>query len=252
MKKNSEVITTADLEKMDANEYYDKAFMPRVHVIGRFTMSVAFFLSFASVLYFIIFKKYTLPAANYLNVFLAIGSIGLGLWLTEPLAFWPTLGSAGTYISYLSGNVSGMRFPVALNVQTSSGSDIGTPRGQVITIVGIVASVFMNLIILTIIILSGTWLINLLPKFVIASFAFVMSCLCGSLLMMRFYMAKKKSTGNLLKQLLYLSISLAIKFLLDTFLPQLITFALLIAVGTTILVAYIMFKRENQKTTQAS
>ncbi len=251
MKNNSDVNTTVDVEKMDANEYYDKAFMPQVHVIGRFTMSVAFFLSFASVLYFLIFKKYTLPPANYLNVFLAIGSIGLGLWLTEPLAFWPTLGSAGTYISYLSGNVSGMRFPVALNVQTASGSDIGTPKGQVITIVGIVASVFMNLIILTIIILSGAWLINLLPEFVIASFAFVMSCLCGSLLMMRFYMAKKKSTSNLWRQLLYLGISLATKILIDTFLPKLLTFALLIAVGTTALVAYLMFRRENQQAKQA-
>ncbi len=108
------------------------------------------------------------------------------MWLTEPLAYWPVLGSAGTYIGYLSGNVGAMRFPVALNLQSVLKADINTMRGQIVTIVGIVSSVVVNLGLLLIFVLGGEWVLGILPQVVIASFAFVMTGLFGSMTAMRF------------------------------------------------------------------
>lgn len=130
--------------------------MPAVHRIGRFTMAVAFILAFLPVAYFVFIKGYSLPLASYINTIVVITSIGIGMWLTEPVTYWPVLGSAGTYLAYLSGNVGGMRFPVAMNVQASLKADINTPRGQVITIVGIVGSIVSNLIILFLIVIFGS------------------------------------------------------------------------------------------------
>lgn len=248
---SEKVINNESKGMSDVQRDYTENFMPKVHVIGRFTMAVAFVLSFLPVLYFLFVKGFQLPWSNYLNVIVAIGSIGIGLWLTEPLAYWPILGSAGTYIGYLSGNVGAMRFPVALSVQSASGADINTPRGQIITIIGIVASVFTNLVILLITILSGSWLISVLPAGVLAAFGFVMPCLYGTMLMMRFASGKDGLVATFLRNLPYLATAIGMKLLITYVFPQLATYGTALAVGTTILVAYIIYRARTSKASAA-
>lgn len=230
----------------NAHSDYKENFMPTVHKIGRATMAIAFVLAFLPVLYFVFVKGYSLPASTYINVTVAIASIGIGMWLTEPLAYWPTLGSAGTYIAYLSGNVGGMRFPVSLAVQSALDADINTPRGQVATIVGIVASVFSNLCILFCIVLGGDWLLTVLPAAVTAAFAFVMPCLFGSMLIMRFN-GKNGIVKGFLDNLPYLAVAMLCKFLIKNVFTSFATFGTAISVGVTILFGYILFKVQNSK-----
>ena len=234
-----------------AEQDYQNDFMPRVHRIGRITMAIAFVLAFLPVIYFYFVVGYQLPGSAYFNTIVAIASIGIGLWLTEPLAYWPVLGSAGTYMSYLSGNVSGMRFPVALSVQSAMKADINTPRGQVITIVGIVASIFTNLVILLVIVLGGGWLLSVLPAPVMASFAFVMPCLLGCMLVMRFASGKEGFVKTFASCLPYLVTAVGCKLIISNFLHQLITYGTAISVGLTILVAYILYRRRVAKADKA-
>lgn len=226
---------------------YQENFMPAVHRIGRITMSVAFVLAFLPVVYFVFIKGYSLPISSYLNTMAVIASVGIGMWLTEPLSYWPVLGSAGTYIAYLSGNVGGMRFPVAMNVQASMKADINTPRGQVVTIVGIVGSVVSNLIVLFLIVMFGAWLVEVLPAPVMGAFSFVTPGLFGSMILMRFGAHPKGYVGGFLSALPYLATSMIVKFVVSNFLPQFSTIGTSLAVGTTILVAYIMFKAKQKK-----
>lgn len=227
----------------DAQKDYKNNFMPQVHRIGRTTMAVAFIISFLPVIYFVVVKGFTASGAAYINVLVAISSIGIGMWLTEPLAYWPVLGSAGTYIGYLSGNVGAMRFPVALSLQSAMEADINSPRGQVITIIGIVASVFMNLFILIIIVLSGNWLITILPKVVIASFSFVMIGLFASMLIMR-WNGKKGLVKGFLSSLPFLATALVIKFFIKYAANFLSSWGVAISVAACVLVAYIIYKRD--------
>lgn len=226
---------------------YQNDFMPRIHRIGWITMGLACILCFLPVIYFYFIKGYQLPGAMYLNVTIAICSIGIGTWLTEPLAFWPVLGSAGTYLSYLSGNVSGMRFPVALNVQSAMKADINTPRGQVITIVGIVASIITNLVILLLIVLAGDWLLKILPQPVLDSFAFVMPCLLGCMLIMHFASGKGGFAKSVVSCLPYLAVTAVCKLAVKYVFKQLDAYGAAITVAATILVAYIIFRKRQAK-----
>lgn len=246
----AEVVENGEIQAdgtQTAQEDYQENFMPKVHRIGRLTMVIAFCLAFLPIGFFYFAKGFALPFASYLNVIVAIASIGIGMWLTEPLAYWPVLGSAGTYIAYLSGNVGGMRFPVALSVQSAMKADINTPRGQVATIVGIVASVFSNLIILLVIVLAGGWILSVLPEAVLKAFAFVMPCLYGCMLMMRFSAGKDGMAKNFLNSAPYLFTAIASKLIIKFLLPQLATYGTAISVGLTILVAYILFKIRTAK-----
>ncbi len=238
----------AGAKVMTAEEDYQQNFMPAVHRIGQSTMAIAFCLSFLPVAYFIVVKGYGLPFATYLNVMIAIGSVGIGMWLTEPLSYWPVLGSAGTYIAYLSGNVGGMRFPVSLAVQAAMNADINTPRGQVATIAGIVGSVFSNLAILLVIVLGGEALLKILPTAVIASFAFTMPSLYGSMLYMRFNGPKGVLAG-FLDCLPYLLVSMSIRWavLKLPFFAPVSKFGTAFSVGATILFGYVMWKVKTGK-----
>lgn len=230
-----------------AQQDYAKNFMPAVHRIGRFTMTVAAVLAFLPVIYFVFVKGYTLPISSYLNCMLVISSIGIGMWLTEPLTYWPVLGSAGTYIAYLSGNVGGMRFPVAMNVQSAMKADINTPRGQVVTIVGIVGSVISNLIILLATVLVSAWLISIMPPFVMGMFSFVTMGLFGSMILMRFAGHPGGFVKGIMASAPYLGTAICVKLIIKYLLPQLAMFGTAISVGVTILVAYILFKVQQKK-----
>ncbi len=243
MENNENKTPVVDTTQKD----YAENFMPAVHKIGRFTMAVAFLLAFLPVLYFVFIKGYSLPIGSYVNTALVISSLAIGMWLTEPLTYWPVLGSAGTYIAYLSGNVSGMRFPVALNVQSAMKADINTPRGQIVTIVGIVGSVISNLIILFLIVLLGSWLITILPPFVMGMFSFVTMGLFGSMILMRFTGHPGGFVKGLLSSAPYLACAICVKLVITYLLPSLMMYGTAISVGVTILFAYILFKIQQKK-----
>lgn len=239
MSENNNVNSTTD-------NLYKEYYLPNVHKIGRATMAIAFVLAFLPVLFFVFVKGYAAPASAYVSVAVAISSMAIGLWLTEPLAYWPALGSAGTYIGYLSGNVGSMRFPVALNLQSTFKTDINTARGQIITVVGIVASVVVNLIILFIAVLGGEWLLGILPAVVIASFGFVMHGLMGSMMLMRYSTMKAFTSA-----LPYLVLAVSFKLLIKNVLHNLATWGMAITVASCVALSYIVYKNDCKKDAQA-
>lgn len=247
MSENTKKTTGAAINSgsEEAKKDYTEHFMPSVHRIGRGTMAIALVLAFLPILYFVLVKGYTAPVSSYISVAVAICSIGIGMWLTEPLAYWPVLGSAGTYIGYLSGNVGAMRFPVALNLQSAMNADINTPRGQVVTIVGIVSSVFANLVLLLVFVLGGEWVISILPEVVLASFSFVMVGLLGSMLIMR-WNGKEGLVKGFLSGLPYLALAMIFKFVISK-IPALAAWGMAITVAACILLGYVFYKNDCKK-----
>lgn len=235
--------TSAAVDSKATQEEYSGYFVPNVHKIGRSTMLVSLLLMFLPTLYFIFIKGYTMPITSYVTVAIAITSVGIGMWISEPLAYWPVLGSAGTYIGYLSGNVMALRFPVALSLQSTLKADINTARGQIVTIVGIVASVFVNLAILLAIILIGSWIVTILPDVVLASFDFVMVGLLGSMILQRFTMGEGGIVKNIIGAAPYFILAIVIKLVVSNF-AVLTNWGLAISVGACILLAYAFYKRD--------
>ena len=233
----------AENKNLTAEQDYAQNFMPGVHKIGRFTMVVAFVLSYLPILYFYFIKGYKAPGSLYAQGLAAIAAIGFGMWISEPETYWPILGSAGTYIAYLSGNVGGQRFPVAMAVQKNVDADINTPRGQVATITGIVGSVIANLVLLLITVLVGAWIISILPQNVIHAFGYCLVAMMGSMLLMRFTMGNKSIGENIKSGLPYMCWGVFAYFV-SKFVPALANWKTLIAVGGALIIAYIIFRRD--------
>jgi len=232
-----------------AEEDYKNNFMPQVHRIGRGTMTLAMILSFLPVAYFIIVKGYSLPFSTYLAGIVSVSSIGIGMWLSEPEAYWPVLGSAGTYIAYLSGNVGGMRFPVATTVQKNMKADITTPKGQVVTIVGIVASVVANLIILLVIVLAGEKILSVLPDVVTAAFSFVVISMLGAMMIMNIQgRGGMKAVPGILP---YIAIAIVVWIFCNKVFANMFGWGMAISVGASVAFGYTRYRSDLKKSEAA-
>ncbi len=218
---------------------YETRFLSDVHRWGRLSMAMALILSFMPIVYMYLVKGWSETASAFASVTIAISSFGIGMWLTEPMSYFPILGSAGTYMSYFAGNVSNMRAPVALSIQNALKTDVTEPRGNIATIIAIATSVFVNLLILLVIVIVGQQILGVFPPVVLKSFKYVLPSLFGSVIVMRF-------RGSPLRAIKYL-IPTAITYYLVRLIPGIGTFKLAVVIAVTILYGYIFHKFDQKK-----
>lgn len=224
-------------------EDYQKNFMKRVHLIGQGSMIIAALLSFLPIIWFVFVNGWRAPGSAYTTVTIAIVAYGFSMWLTEPVSYYPILGSAGTYMGYLAGNVGNMRAPVAMAVQSSVDAEVTTPRGNIATIVGIAMSVYVNLAILICIVIAGEAILKILPTAVRNAFTYTLPSLMGSMLVMR-------AMANPKRAAMYLPVTVALFFIVRWWIPQVSSYSLAICIVGTILFAYVQFKATDGKSSK--
>ena len=84
----------------------------------------------------------------------------------EPISYFAVLGIPGTYMSFLSGNISNLRVPASSIAQEAAGVEEGSDEGTIVATIGIAVSTFINIIILTIGVVAGAWVLAQLPPIV--------------------------------------------------------------------------------------
>ena len=238
--ENKNLAETQVLEDFNGN------YFKTVHRIGRGTMVIALLLSFLPIFYMQFVKGWSAPLANYLNVAFAIAALCVGFWLTEPFQWFPILGAASLYMGYLAGNVKNIRVPVARQLRSKYGLDAQSPKGQIITTIGCAMSVYTNLVILTGIVLLGSWLVSVLPAVVIEAFSYVIPSLIGALLAFRVV------ESGIVTTLKWSIPPVAIYLLMSTGkIPFLVDFGMSTSIGITILIGYIVYRMQVKKDEKA-
>ena len=121
--------------------------------------------------------------AALLTAFIAAASAFGFLWVVEPISYFTVLGPVGTYMAFLSGNISNMRVPCASMAQVSAGVEPGTEEGQVISVIGMATSIIINVSVLTIGVILGSSVLSRLPATVTEALNYLLPALFGALLM---------------------------------------------------------------------
>lgn len=86
--------------------------------------------------------------------------VGLGLLATAPMywavgavevmTFIPMLGAGGSYLSFVTGNISNLKLPCAINALENAGVDSKSEEGEVISTIAIAVSSIVTIIIIAI------------------------------------------------------------------------------------------------------
>ena len=88
------------------------------------------------------------------------GALGLGLIATAPMywavgaietvTFVPMLGAGGSYLSFVTGNISNLKLPCALNALEQNGVSANSEEGEVISTIAIATSSIVTTVIIII------------------------------------------------------------------------------------------------------
>ena len=178
-------------------EYFENEYMPQMHRIGKLTGFLGVALSFApAAVLAVIYGLLPNPAA-LLTAFIAAASAFGFLWVVEPIYYFTVLGPVGTYMAFLSGNISNMRVPCASMAQISAGVEPGSNEGSIIATIGMATSIVINVSVLTIGVILGSSVLSMLPASVTEALNYLLPALFGALLM-QFGLKQKSLAGTML------------------------------------------------------
>ena len=86
--------------------------------------------------------------------------VGVGLLATAPMywavgaveviTFIPMLGAGGSYLSFVTGNISNLKLPCALNALENAGVDVKSEEGEIISTIAIAVSSIVTTVIIAI------------------------------------------------------------------------------------------------------
>jgi len=227
---------------------YEDEYLPYIVRYGKATGWLAVLLSFGPAVVLAVIYGILPPATAVFTAFIAMASaVGVN-WFVEPISYFPIIGVAGTYMAFISGNISNLRIPAAAIAQKMAGVEPGTPEGSIVATLGMAVSVLVNTIILAVGVIAGSTLLAKLPANVVEAFNYLLPSLFGAIFV-QFALVKFKLAPIALG--IALALTLAINMGVFDFLPGRPTYLITLgAVFGTIAIGVAMHKRETKEGTQ--
>lgn len=119
-----------------------------VHFWGRISLVIAILLFLSYPLYVsIAFRAFP----GFVPIFQGLLSVAPVFWVVgviEALTFGPMLGAAGSYVGFITGNLTAMKVPAALNAMSITDTKPNTEEGELISTIAIAISSIVTTIIL--------------------------------------------------------------------------------------------------------
>ena len=173
--------------------YYNLEYLPKMHRIGKIIGVLAVLASFMPALTLgVVYGLWPDMAALGTAAVSAIASFGV-LWFVEPLSYYPVVGPVGTYMAFVSGNISNMRIPCASMAQVAADVEPGSDKGSIIATIGMGVSIVINTLVLTVGVIAGSSILSMLPASVVGALNYLLPALFGALLV-QFGMKNKSHT----------------------------------------------------------
>ncbi len=227
------------------NDAFNTVYLDYINKWGKITNWLGVLLSFGPVMVLAWIFKIVPPINAIITGFISMASAIGVVWFVEPISFFPIIGVAGTYMAFISGNISNLRIPCAAVAQNVAGVKPGTKEGTIISTLGMATSVVSNIVILTIGVLAGSKILSQLPQNVLDALNFLMPALFGAVFV-QFALMKLKLAP------ISLGLALILKLLFNAgvfnFLPG--TPSYIVTLGSvfgTIAIASCTYEKNNNK-----
>ena len=222
---------------MDEQQKFFEEFNNGLHRIGRISMLVMIALLLAVPFGFGLMNGVSVDWNGFVNGIIKVGIIYFPTSIVEFLIYTPMLGVGGSYLSFITGNVTNMRIPCAMNAAGIAKTQPGTAEHEIISTLAVATSAITT----TAVIVVGVVLLQPLQPVLNApvlqpAFDYVVPALFGALGLKYFSKSFKLS----LPPLVLMSV-------LCVLVPSLInqTSTMMIPIGAAALVlGYVLFKKD--------
>jgi hypothetical protein len=119
-----------------------------LHILGKIMLAISFiamigFSFFAGIIY-----NSNPDLGGFLAGFLSVGVIYYPVAIVEFLVYAPMLGVGGSYLAFLTGNLTNLKIPCAMNARELSGVKPGTAENEIISTISVATSAIVTTVIL--------------------------------------------------------------------------------------------------------
>ena len=175
--------------------------------------------------------------AAFLAGFAKVAIVYYPVSIVEFLIYTPMLGVGGSYISFITGNVTNMKIPVAMNAKEIAGTEVGTPENEIISTLSTATSAIVT----TLVIVAGVLLLAplqpvLQSEALLPAFNNVVPALFGALGLKYFIKSPQIAV-----------IPVLFMILLCTFVPSMISQTSIMMVpcgGLALAIGFILYKKD--------
>ena len=162
----------------DVKSYYSK-----IHFWGIVTLSLCILFSLSYCFYLSFIKGYHPGWDKIFIAFLSVVAMAGHTWVNvaDEIAYILLMGPAATYMSYLTGEIKNMKLPSALAAKAAVGAEEGSVKEDIVSTIGVMASILVNTTVVIIVVLAGSSILKLLPASVIAAISYIVPALFGAI-----------------------------------------------------------------------
>lgn len=176
-------------------------------------------------------------SANLVKGVLALSIIYLPGGIIEVLTYGPILGTSGTYLAFITGNLINLKIPCVMNARELAHTDINTEENEIVSTIAVSFSSITTVVIMSLGVLLLVPLTPLLESEVLQpAFNWVVSALFGAL-------GYKYFKNHLKLVVAPLLVVIIISLISPQFVYGNIVIVILIAAIVTIAVARILWKK---------
>lgn len=224
------------MKDMNHNEKFFEEFNKGLHRIGRIMLICAVILLVAVPFIIGMIHGEMPDLKGFLSGFAKVGIIYIPVAIVEFLVYTPMLGVGGSYLSFLTGNVTNMKIPCAMNARDIAGTKAGTAEDEIVSTISVATSAITT----TLVIVAGVILLAplqpvLQSETLLPAFNNVVPALFGALGLKYFAKSPKIAV-----------IPLVLMCLLCIFVPAAIGQTSLLLIpsgGLALLIGFLLFKK---------
>lgn len=135
---------------MNEKEKFFEDFNKGLHRIGKFTMLFGIIVLLA--VPFVIAGIYgvSIDGKGFLAGFAKVAIVYIPVAIVEFLVYAPMLGAGGSYISFITGNVTNMKIPCAMNARDIAGTEVGTPENEIVSTISTATSAIVTTLVIVV------------------------------------------------------------------------------------------------------
>ena len=85
---------------------------------------------------------------GFINGFIKVGIVYIPVGIVKFLVYAPMLGNGGSYLTFLTGNVTNLKIPCAMNARDIAKTEVGTAENEIISTLSVASSSIVTMLVI--------------------------------------------------------------------------------------------------------
>ena len=138
----------------DKEKFFEE-FNNGLHRLGRFTLIAGIIVLMAVPFAFGVIVGVMPDMPAFIKGWINVAVVYFPVSVVEFLVYAPMLGAGGSYLAFITGNVTNMNIPCAMNARDIAKTEVGTPENEIVSTIAVAISAIVT----TLVILVGVILL---------------------------------------------------------------------------------------------